>query len=97
MRIESDKTGDNVFVDGVRVGDTPCDVNIPFGMHKVKIVRNGKDKLIVVDSAFVERNINVENDDNNTIVKMPLGMDVTIRSMEKNKSVLIDNQEVGRR
>lgn len=97
IRIESDKTGDNVFVDGVRVGDTPCDVNIPFGMHKVKIVRNGKDKLIVVDSAFVERNINVENDDNNTIVKMPLGMDVTIRSMEKNKSVLIDNQEVGRR
>lgn len=41
VKITSDKIGDDIYVDGKKVGETPMDVDIPLGKHEVE-VRRGK-------------------------------------------------------
>ena len=41
IRIISDKKGDNIYVDGKKVGETPMDINMSQGRHEVE-VRRGK-------------------------------------------------------
>ena len=39
VSIATDKPGDEIYVDGNRVGISPCNVEIAFGSHEVKVVR----------------------------------------------------------
>ena len=42
MTIRSDANGDEVYVDGVKMGVTPLVANLSFGTHKVELRRGGK-------------------------------------------------------
>ena len=42
VSITTDKSGDEIYVDGNRVGASPCSVEIAFGTHEVKAMRGGK-------------------------------------------------------
>ena len=41
VKITSDKNGDDIYVDGKKIGETPMDVDMPLGKHEVE-VRRGK-------------------------------------------------------
>ena len=41
VKITSDKNGDDIYVDGKKVGETPMNVDMPLGKHEVE-VRRGK-------------------------------------------------------
>ena len=41
VEITSDKNGDDIYVDGKKVGETPMDIDMPLGKHEVEI-RRGK-------------------------------------------------------
>jgi hypothetical protein len=55
VKITSDKIGDDIYVDGKKIGETPMDVDMPLGKHEVEVRRGklyetgtvdvGKDKL----------------------------------------------------
>ncbi|MBQ8760341.1 MAG: PEGA domain-containing protein [Bacteroidales bacterium] len=100
--IESDMKGDIVYVDNVYKNVTPCFVDIPFGMHEITIKRYynedklNKTGLLVADSAVVRRNIIVENDDDTTSVRIPLGKEVVINSVEEQDRIYVNGHEVGR-
>ena len=42
VTISSDKAGDEIFVDGVRVGVSPCTTELAFGSHKITAQRGAK-------------------------------------------------------
>lgn len=50
VSITTDKSGDEIYVDGNRVGVSPCSAELTFGTHEVKAMRGGK---------TVAKNINV--------------------------------------
>ncbi|MBO5809645.1 MAG: PEGA domain-containing protein [Bacteroidales bacterium] len=55
VKITSDKNGDDIYVDGKKIGETPMDVDMPLGKHELEVRRGklyetgtvdiGKDKL----------------------------------------------------
>lgn len=55
VKINSDKNGDDIYVDGKKIGETPMNVDMPLGKHEVEVRRGklyetgtvdiGKDKL----------------------------------------------------
>ena len=55
VKITSDKNGDDIYVDGKKIGETPMNVDMPLGKHEVEVRRGklyetgtvdiGKDKL----------------------------------------------------
>lgn len=49
MTIRSDASGDEVFVDGVKLGVTPLTANLAFGKHTVELRRAGKTTKTDVD------------------------------------------------
>lgn len=53
IRITTDKKGDNVYVDGKLAGTSPLEIDLPFGSHDIKSVRDKKSD---------ERRINVQKD-----------------------------------
>lgn len=53
IRITTDKKGDNVYVDGKLAGTSPLEIDLPFGNHDIKSVRDKKSD---------ERRINVQKD-----------------------------------
>ena len=42
VSITTDKSGDEIYVDGNRVGVSPCSAELTFGTHEVKAMRGGK-------------------------------------------------------
>ena len=53
IRITTDRKGDNVYVDGKLAGTSPLEIDLPFGSHDIKSVRDKKSD---------ERRINVQKD-----------------------------------
>ena len=55
VKITSDRNGDDIYVDGKKIGETPMDVDMPLGKHELEVRRGklyetgtvdiGKDKL----------------------------------------------------
>lgn len=53
IRITTDRKGDNIYVDGKLAGTSPLEIDLPFGNHDIKSVRDKKSD---------ERRINVQKD-----------------------------------
>lgn len=53
IRITTDRKGDNIYVDGKLAGTSPLEIDLPFGSHDIKSVRDKKSD---------ERRINVQKD-----------------------------------
>lgn len=53
IRITTDRKGDNVYVDGKLAGTSPLEIDLPFGSHDIKSVRDKKSD---------EKRINVQKD-----------------------------------
>lgn len=39
VKITSDKNGDDIYVDGKKIGETPMDIDMPLGKHEVEVRR----------------------------------------------------------
>ena len=53
IRITTDRKGDNIYVDGKLAGTSPLEIDLPFGSHDIKSVRDKKSD---------EKRINVQKD-----------------------------------
>lgn len=87
IQIETDHVGDNVFVDGLEVGSSPCVVRLSFGTHNLTVRRGNirLDRTIVVDK---------KASDNKLFVA--LGKNVMIKTTENGDDVYVDNVRVGK-
>ena len=65
VTIATDKSGDEIFVDGVRVGVSPCAVELAFGTHKITAQRGEKTTI---------KNITVEQDAGAIAVSLAFGL-----------------------
>ena len=64
VQINTDKQGDEIYVDGNKVGVSPCKVEMAYGTHEVKAVREGK---------IVIKTINVEQGSGTVTVQIGFG------------------------
>lgn len=76
--IESDKDCDIVHVDGNYVGITPCETILSYGIHNVKVERDGM---------AAEKNIMIDRADADTIIKLSIGKVVTIKTLNNNDKI----------
>ena len=65
ITIQSDNAGDEVYIDGVKQGVTPMNINLSFGTHNVELRREGK---------TVNKQITITTTGNDNIIKMRLGL-----------------------
>lgn len=87
ITIETDHKGDEVFVDGVNVGRSPCIVKLSFGKHNLKLRRGD----MTLDKTFV-----IEKNDNKDKIKYVMGKNVTVSTSNKGDEVYIDNKYAGK-
>ena len=62
VEITSDQSGDKIYVDGHKVGNTPMDIELSFGTHNVKVKRGLKKEI---------KTINVGESDTDTYYYTP--------------------------
>lgn len=86
MKIVTDREKDKVYVDGKRIGKSPCTTKLSYGTHSLKVTR-GKH--------VYEQTIAVE-DDGIEEVKVELGKNVTIKTTTKGDKVYVDNKYRGK-
>ena len=65
ITIQSDNDGDEVYIDGVKQGVTPMNINLSFGTHNVELRREGK---------TVDKQITITTTGNDNIIKMGFGL-----------------------
>ena len=65
ITIQSYNAGDEVYIDGVKQGVTPMNINLSFGTHNVALRREGK---------TVNKQITVTTTGNDNIIKMGFGL-----------------------
>lgn len=85
IKIESDKTGDKVYVDGQYVGITPVSLSLTYGIHKIKIQR-GQDST--------EETFDVQSG-GSSVIKLIFGKKVKIISDKYGDVVYVDGVETG--
>ena len=51
IKISSNKNGDNIIVDGKKVGKTPMEIDLSLGEHKVKVKRGLKKEIRTINVA----------------------------------------------
>ncbi len=86
IRITTDRSGDEIYVDGVSVGVSPLETAMGYGIHKVKAVRDGKK---------VEKEINVQINGGPTNLTLEFGKIIRITTDRKGDKVYIDGEYVG--
>lgn len=98
ITIESDKSGDNVFVDNKLVGTSPCEVIVSYGRHEIKLHRMGEELIVADTTGGISRSKSIVVDkDSDPYVKIPLGKEITITTKEKKNVFLVDNKEIGKK
>ncbi len=97
LTVRSNVYNDRVFIDGTSHGSTRLDVKIPYGLHRVKIVKRGystHDELVYIKGDMIVRgNLTKGNQDNSGIVV--IGTE-SLHNIIKNKNLvytLIDARE----
>ncbi len=86
MQIVTDSEKDRVFIDGEKIGKSPCTAKLSYGTHELKITR-GK--------YVYERTIAVE-DDGLKELNVELGKKVTIKTTDKGDKVYVDGKYFGK-
>lgn len=87
VKIETDHVGDYVYVNDVEVGNSPCETYLSYGKHTLTVKRGNKSHSKVV---LVERDDDVDK------IKINLGREVTIKTMEKGDAVWVNKKLKGK-
>lgn len=85
ITIESDKVGDNLYVDKQYIGKSPQTISMTYGVHTISVERDGYS---------ADQNFNVsKNGDSN--VKVVFGKYLKIETDRPGDFIFVDNVEVG--
>lgn len=85
VRIETDRR-DHIYIDGVRLGVSPCETVLSYGEHELLIKRGNR---------TVEEKIVVEKNDDEAVFKYNLGREIVVKTMVNGDVVYVDDKRVG--
>ena len=87
VMVKTDRKGDKIYVDGDYVGETPYETPLGFGLHTIRLVRNG---------VKVEREVDIaELSHNGQEMLFEFGRIVTISTDQEGDVVTVDGAVVG--
>ena len=85
--VKTDRSGDQVYVDGHYEGTTPCELPLSFGSHTIRVTRNGVN---------VEKSVNInEYSQNGQEMLFEFGRLITITTDRSGDVIMVDGKKVG--
>ena len=86
VTINTGQSGDKIYVDGEYVGISPVTINLPYGNHEIKAIRESQ---TTIETIKIESNSNAE-------YTLKFGKTITITSSKKGDNIYVDGKNVGK-